>query len=646
MILFLFKSIDEYLKYHERGQPFQNGLCLYVEQEQEQGLTASNLNLFHVNHFTRKYATKIRQRAIYLLDELGESHIGSKSLYDFLLYQQDFSLWSTSILAEKNLLFGSISFANALKLVTLEIIFTESIISSVWTSIQDQSFIHPLQALCASHQIPVRLSTSPQNVRRSLSYSPLDLAIASAKAIKLLVSELALAAICRLATKHHKQSSPRPVPGKHISIYSYLPSINKLTDSDLHTSSDYLGNLPQTLLDEGYTLDINYVNTLSVNIANLHQLCRSQSSLANQSQTNTCMHQIAHNSLCLSIITKLAWDYLSFIWKLTRIFKQHGSLEISSPNYLALVLKKEILSSLIGPHLVKSLLNWHMFDHSISTLSPSATLLLYLHEGSSWEKTLLTLWKKHHPSGTSVGFIHSSVRFWDLRLFDAIGIVDKPNRARNLAPDILAITSDRFRRLLVQARCPSEIRLVESLRHQYLYKSNSVTDPKSQPCDAIESKVILVIGDYSQSKTLQLLRAVQAAILKLPTKYHILFKPHPKSPELPNLLSHINGTRITTQNIVDSSRDVLFAICTDSTSAIMDLQILNKEVFIYILPGSLGLPPILSQESTTIVHSPNELANYMKKSTTAKRPTIQAPISCSSSCKLWLKLLSRCFSEA
>lgn len=212
------------------------------------------------------------------------------------------------------------------------------------------------------------------------------------------------------------------------------------------------------------------------------------------------------------------------------------------------------------------------FDEVARQLNPQR--VVYLMENQAWEKALL------RSMGTEVesyGFIHSSVRFWDLRYFFP-SVEEGPTQLFPSPKKILVGSSGDRETLTNGGITKGLIHEVEALRYLYLSESSGPTTAVSENSAAAE---ILIVGDYDTTYSqhqIALANTIHSA-MGGETGPKVRFRPHPSnSSQLTTLTSDIliSGGRGFQEDLEDAS----VIICSHLSSASIDAEASGKPTII------------------------------------------------------------------
>jgi surface carbohydrate biosynthesis protein (TIGR04326 family) len=145
-----------------------------------------------------------------------------------------------------------------------------------------------------------------------------------------------------------------------------------------------------------------------------------------------------YNLLDINIIIKSFILYTKHFFKVKGLFSNNFISNTNNP-YL-IFLKKKIFEDIAGKSLAINILHFLLIDKILKNINKPKKLI-FLQENQSWEKILLYLFKTKFNTKT-IGFAHSSIRFWDLRYFNSLEDIKKKNYIlKKITPNITVVNS-------------------------------------------------------------------------------------------------------------------------------------------------------------------------------------------------------------
>ena len=257
------------------------------------------------------------------------------------------------------------------------------------------------------------------------------------------------------------------------------------------------------------------------------------------------------------------------------------------------MLEKDWHHSLFGIGAIENITWAIMFDTMAQKL-PTSPWGLYTWENQTWEKALISAWKKHRPDSKVLGYEHSSIRLMDLRLFSDPRTYEGKEIEEFPIPDMLGINSSTGLKWMKESGYPShKITRIEALRYFHL---NSKFGCFKKPLPTSGQKLLMVAGIIPEEVRFQIQLLKQANEKGGLEKYkEIWIKPHPGL-SLDNILKELKPdfkfTLITDPIIVLMEQtDVVY--CSNSTGASLEAAWLGVPLIILAAKDSMNLNPLL-----------------------------------------------------
>lgn len=304
------------------------------------------------------------------------------------------------------------------------------------------------------------------------------------------------------------------------------------------------------------------------------------------------------------------------------------------------ILKDTIKKSFFGPAFTDNLIRFLNIKILFKNIE-SPLRCFYLYENQSWEKVVNSEFKNISPSQKTIGVLHSTVRFWDLR-FAQPNYIDRPHSDLLYNPDYFAINGSEAMSQYKNAGFDSDRLLeVESLRYSYLIDipQNSQKDISDLELEEIS---ILVFGDYSPILNNKMIIFLEHCdkIISNPIKF--IFKSHINAP--------INISRYTFRNAVLTKEinENLFAnykncFFSNMTSAQVDAIYFNIDPMIYVDASELNLSPLRKHENANFIFTPNDLLQACLSGNSSKgqlKPNSKNFLFLDKDLKKWKSLIS------
>ena len=160
-----------------------------------------------------------------------------------------------------------------------------------------------------------------------------------------------------------------------------------------------------------------------------------------------------------------------------------------------------------------------------STLArvPHQRLGVYLFENQPWELAFIAAWRSTGHAQL-VGFAHSTVPFWDLRIFRDPSLFPAYDHFMGTpSPNYVAANGPVMRQRFLEGGYTNQHLLnVEALRY--------FTRPHLKAREQIGPLKLLILGEYSLPLTVRLLQEIETALASSRNSFHVSFRSHPASP--------------------------------------------------------------------------------------------------------------------
>lgn len=265
------------------------------------------------------------------------------------------------------------------------------------------------------------------------------------------------------------------------------------------------------------------------------------------------------------------------------------------------------MTSLRGSVAISNLLSIELFDAVMSDL-PHQKVGFYLCENYEWERALIHSWRKH-GHGQLIAVAHSTVRFWDLRYFMDIRILQSGDPFPIPQPDLTVLNGRAAMDAYLDFGYPKE-RIIEgeALRYGYLNDLRAVNNRAKTENEAIK---ILILGELSLSSTVKLLRLIEATAPRLADRFTYTVKPHPVCPVNPGDFPGLGLTLVT--NPLGKLLQHYDIVCSsNSTSAAVDAYVAGLPVIVMLDDTDLNFSPLRGQAGIRFVSTPEELAEALQ----------------------------------
>ena len=235
------------------------------------------------------------------------------------------------------------------------------------------------------------------------------------------------------------------------------------------------------------------------------------------------------------------------------------------------------VNELISINCFRNILLFYQFKNFFSKNKISSNIFFCM-ENQPWEKILLYFLKKLKNKYRNYGVIHSSLRFWDLRMMK-LGGENKIKGYQN--PDYILSNSKFATKILINNGFNiKKIILTETLRYhdvKFKYLNNFNKDTKK--------KVFLILSDYDDAYN-DFLKTLILDISKEKNIF-IYLKCHKLKP-----LNITQKNLKIIKNFSQITKKINFALVSNFTSASLDLHYMGFRPFVYKKTDSFDYSPL------------------------------------------------------
>jgi surface carbohydrate biosynthesis protein (TIGR04326 family) len=276
--------------------------------------------------------------------------------------------------------------------------------------------------------------------------------------------------------------------------------------------------------------------------------------------------------------------------------------------------------SLFGIGAIEKIIWAVMFDSMAQKLSASPWGL-YTWENQTWERALVSAWKRHRTKSRVIGYEHSSVRLMDMRLFSDKRTYEGKGVEEFPLPDMLGINSSKGLEWMLESGYPSrKITHIEALR--YFGLSGKYGSLK-KPTAPTGRKLLMVSGILREEARFQIELLKQADEQRGLEKYdQVWIKPHPGlaiDPLLKDLKPHFKFT-IVTSPIIELMEQTDVVYCANSTGASIEAAWLGVPLIILAAIDSMNLNPLFGFPDQSFVKDCAGLLSALKNPRVVEMP--------------------------
>jgi surface carbohydrate biosynthesis protein (TIGR04326 family) len=392
---------------------------------------------------------------------------------------------------------------------------------------------------------------------------------------------------------------------KALFVFSYFAHLDKDScESGIFYSRQW-GTLPEFLKKKGKMINWSHLFLLSEVIPNTRIGIGWLKSF-NKIPKEQGNHYFIHSFLDLRLVLTILFDWLRiqvYFFKYGQKFD--SQLENLQYSWLWPLFKKDWSDSMIGVTAMRNIFMVHLFDRLLSDI-PHQEQGLYLCENQGWERAFLQAWHKN-GHGRIIGVAHSTIRYWDLRYYDAsiTTISDIPR------PDALAVNGPRNWANLKKAGHPMESCIkVEATRYLHFQETSIDSDKKLSLIDG--KRRLLILGDIQSETTHHMLMLLECVASKLNLSYEIWFKTHPhnkikldKYTKLKVIVKNCSMEKLLP--MIDAT------ISSALTSAEIDSYCYSVPMIIFLSPYDINFSNLKDVDGINFVSTVNELSQALDK---------------------------------
>ncbi len=587
---------------------------------------SSHNEVVSIPELIEKWSDCIRNDYLNWIYQLGNHKIGDKNIKEFLFLRSSFSIWWLGLIVEKSNFSKSIYINEIIRLLTFEKYIKNKKIYKITLYTSNKKLINTFRSFCNKKGFIFDSIISKEKNKANFSLKKLF---------------FLLPFYCRgiiwfaykiirnfpLIIKNVKEWKENK---KEFIFVSYLFNMMN-SDKENFLFSTYWGHLPKKIKDnKTYTYWL-HIFVKDKYLKNSNQASKLIDKL--NKNNNYQKHITLYSFMNMRVFYRVFIDWIRIFINFKKI-----ALHKNFPSYKNFdfwqFYKDDWYDSLIGINAVDNLMYLNLFQEAFRYCD-SSSVISYLLENQGWEIALLSICKSFNIDKT-IGFAHSSIRYWDLRNFYDKREYSYQNIFSLPRPKVLAVNSNFALEEYLKFGYPRrQIKLVEALRHSYLRKIKILEKDLSR-----KKKSLLVLGDYENNNTkdqLSILNKLPPNILK---ELEIIYKPHPASSFdisiFPSLSMDLRDEPI--EKLLPLS-DLVY--CGIVTSAAVDAFSFGAKVIIYNDPKILNFSPLRKFDEVSFIMDPMQLEEVIIKffSRNIYTATQRAIFELSEDLPLWKNLL-------
>jgi surface carbohydrate biosynthesis protein (TIGR04326 family) len=271
------------------------------------------------------------------------------------------------------------------------------------------------------------------------------------------------------------------------------------------------------------------------------------------------------------------------------------------------IMKNNWNHSLFGIGAIEKI-TWAIMFGAMAQKLPASPWGLYTWENQTWERALISAWKRRRPDSKIIGYEHSSVRLMDLRLFSDPKTYEGKGIEEFPIPDILGINSSKGLEWIRESGYPShKTTRIEALRYFHLTGKYGCL---RKPTVTSERKLLMVTGIIPKEARFQIQLLEQANKQRGLEKYdQVWIKPHPGltlDPILKDLKPDFKFT-VVTRPIIELMEQADVVYCANSTGASLEAAWLGVPLIILAAMDSMNLNPLFGFPGQSFVKDCPEL---------------------------------------
>lgn len=551
-------------------------------------------------------ASRLREKYISIIYELGELEVGGKRIVDHLNIAGDFSYWWMTRLAEKSPTKSPRIF-DCLRLLALEELIETYGADHVVLRSPDKTLAVAIQQLCKARAVTFSCSRPhKKNYRFDLRamYELLPNVLQGLISARHIVFRWPL----------RKLKPVKWFSGQNaVFICSSFFHLDWAACSQGRFHAHQWEALPHYLQERGRS--INWLHqylsdpgmpSIACTLNWVHRF--------NGDATRQGMHAFLETYLSLNVLWKImrSWLRLARVgWRLRHFGR--GVASVDACAWLWPLLERDWAISAYGTAALSNCAWVELFAAALEDI-PRQDLGFYVWANQGWECALVAAWQKN-GHGQLVGVPHSTTPFWLLDLYDDPRVLGPENRNSKPRPHKLAVNGRMAWKALRATNYPANrLVQVEALRFQYLEAFRR--KPVRRMADVgwrfgQNTRNVIVLGDYTLPHTKAMLRIVREACCIVNEPLRLTLKPHPLCPVDSTDLEG-SDVAIVRKPLTELLAHSDFAFASNTTSAALDALLAGVPVAIFLQDGTLNVSPLRGNSHVTFVSSPEELVAALK----------------------------------
>jgi len=573
-----------------------------------QGYSRNNDNYISILNLVESDSDNIRNIYLNWINNLGAIEIKRDlPLHKYLRLRDKYSFWWQTYFVEKSNYEHSTQINDAIKLITFQIWLKNQDVKKIRLLTKNKMLADALEELSFRKNISFVLE-------RNFFY----LSKFSFKRLfyKLIPHEFQ--AFIWLLRKVNYSFSRKCIDLKNF----------KLNDADV-VFVDYFCNFNSESLSRGifssnYWFDLNQMLTqnsirsnwihLSINFNKNENLFSKNNNinrsfkLFNKNSKDLENHTLLDSFISLNVLKLAILDWITLRKKCRNLDKRFQNTRIEDLNLFHLY-KDEWKESFRGVSSISTILDFNLFSEVFKNIK-SEPKLIYLFENQPWEFAMIQAWKEIQK-GQIIGYVHSSICYWDLRKF-----FHKNTFINNQfpSPDLYAMNGKLSQDVFESNHIIKEkIIKIEATRYQYLSDYKSIDHKEKKYLKKNKKKVfnLLVVCDYNfyyTKKQLNIISSLEEMTLK---NFLIKIKPHPANiRDFKNL--SIDKHTITFDPLSSLINNIDLVFLSSTTSAALEFYALGIDIVCLLDHKNLNMSPLRNKRDVKFLSNVTDFKYYLE----------------------------------
>lgn len=560
-----------------------------------------------ISQYVEENRVRLRAKYLKFIYELNRKLTNEQSIGDKVEKKSFISIWQMSLLAEKSP-FKSPEITDCLKLFALEEIINNQHLHAIEVvGVTRKSVLEVITVLCCKLGVKVSFSeafkVSENEMTSSISiYNKTPYFIQGVISMfRIVQSRWQL----RKARMHNWFSGENTV-----FLMSYFIGLDYNAYKNGRFESHHWGALPELISSQGKSMNWMHHFLRQKNISDTASGVEWIETF-NQATEQKGKHTFLYSYLTLSVAVQALLRWLGAAWRslpfynIKELFRPDDSVINLWPLF-----KNDWYKSFLGADAVQNALLYELFDKAIATL-PKQNIGLYLYEGQHWEPAFIHAWRKH-GHGELVAVQHSTVRFWDLRIFSDARIFEDERNFSIPLPDKIAVNGPIARKAFLDMGYSEEYLVdVEALRY-IQYADSTCSSNRSRIKKVISSELkLLILGDIQQINTQPLFQLLSSLSTEIKNNLKITVKPHPA-----HYVEITDYKDLEYEVTVQPLKEILgmfdIALAANQTSAALDAFLYGLPVIVYQNISEFNFNPLRDIPGVQFVSTTDELAIILK----------------------------------